>query len=144
MAELENSEVVKHVLENLISISSRKTTLGTAISTLDDSLKKLRPKYDFLKHVEIKDTRYFEIGEPVSVMSSINNIRSNDVGKALQDIIKNMNTNLGKNAGYFFIKELQNNIGGNYTSVMKDMGVDLGLLQLETEINKLGKTIARK
>ena len=55
-----------------------------------------------------------------------------------------MNTSLGKDAGHFFIKELRRNIGDNFSTIIEDMGVDLGLMQLEIEINDISKTISKK
>ena len=138
---IKNSEICKKILNTLINISSRKTTKGYAISTLDSLIKKLEERYNFLKHIEIKDTRFLETDEPVTVMSGINIVRSDDVGDALYDIIRSMNTVLGKNAGHFFIKELRNSIGELYYSTIEDMGLDLGLMQLEHEIDELEKKL---
>ena len=68
MPHFENSEVVRHVLQTLINISSRKTTKGQAASTMNELIKKLQEKYDFLKHIEIKDIRFMETDEPVRVV----------------------------------------------------------------------------
>ena len=141
MPELENSVLIKHVLDKLINISSRKTTSGQALSTLYKSVKELEKKYNFLKHIEIKDTQFIELEEPITVMSDIDNVRSEIIGKALYDIIKSMNTNLGKSAGHFLIKELKNSIDDNYYTTMMDMGLDLGLMQLEFEINEITKKL---
>jgi len=141
MPHFENSEVVRHILQTLIRISSRKTTKGDAVSAMDELIKKLQDKYDFLKHVEIKDIRFMETEEPVTVMSDIDGVKSNDVGKALYDIIKTMNSSLGKEAGYFFIKELRNNIREDYYSTIEEMGLDFGVMQLEFEINEITKKL---
>lgn len=144
MPEVEKSEVVKRVLQTLIDISSRKTTKGLAFIKMTDLMKKLQNKYDFLKHVEIKDTRFIEFEDQISVMSDIDGVEPNTLGRALHDIIKDMNTSLGEEAGHFFIKEVRRNIGDNFSTAIEDMGVDLGLMQLEKEINELGKTISKK
>ena len=141
MSQIENSEVVRHVLQKLIDISGRKTTKGHAVSTMYELIKKLKEKHNFLKHVEIKDTRFIEMDEPVTVMSDMNSVKSYDIGEALQDIIKTMNIALGKDAGHFFIKELRNSIGDIYYSTIMDMGLDLGLMQLEYELNELEKKL---
>ena len=141
MVDFNNSDVVRQILQTLINISGRKTTKVQAISTMHELIKKLEDKYDFLKHIEIKDTRYMEMEEPVSVMSEINSVKLNDVGKALYDIIKSMNSNLGRQAGYFFIKELKNNIGEDYYSIIEEMGLDFGLMQLEFEVNEMSKKL---
>jgi len=138
LPQIENSEVVRHVLQKLIDISSRKTTKGHAVSTMHDLIKKLEEKHDFLKNVEIKDTRFLEMDESVTVISDIDVIKSDDVGKALYDIIRTMNVALGKDAGHFFIKELRNSIRDvYYSTIIEDMDLDLGLMQLEQEVNEL-------
>lgn len=144
MIPLAKSEIIENVLKNLIKISGRKTSKGYAINTIYSVMERLTDKYDFLRYVKINDNRFIEDGDVVSVMKEINDADPNLMGKALNDIISNMHLSLGDNAGYFFIKELQRNIGGDYNSVMKDMGIDLGLMQLEKEINELGKTISKR
>ena len=141
MRQLENSDVVKYFLQKLIDISGRKTTTGHAVSTMHDLVKNLEKKYDFLKNVEIKDSRFIEISEPVTVMSGINGIKLVEVGKALSDIIKKMQIRLGDEAGHFFIKEFKNSIEGEYSSTIEEMGLDLGLMQLEFEVNKMIKKL---
>ena len=141
MAELDNSKVVSHILQTLINISSRKTTAGFAVSTMDDLIKKLKIKYEFLKHIEVKDTRFIESNEAITVMSGINKIKSDEIGKALYDIIKTMNITLGKNAGHFFIRELRSNISDFYYTRVEDMGLDLGLMQLENEVTEMTKKL---
>jgi len=141
LPEIENSEIVRYVLQKVIDISSRKTTQGHAVTTMNNSLKKLEEKYNFLKHVEIKDTRYIEMLDPISVMSDIDNVQINDVGKALYDIIKTINSSLGKNAGYFFIKELKNTIDEDVYTVLEEMGLDLGIMQLESEVEEMTRKL---
>jgi len=141
LRQLENSDVVKYFLQKLIDISGRKTTTGHAVSTMHDLVKNLEKKYDFLKNVEIKDSRFIEISEPVTVMSGINGIKLVEVGKALSDIIKKMQIRLGDEAGHFFIKEFKNSIEGEYSSTIEEMGLDLGLMQFEFEVNKMIKKL---
>jgi len=143
LAQIDNSEVVRHVLDTLINISGRKTTKGHAVSTMTDLIKKLEGKYDFLKNVEVNDTRFLETSEPITVMTDINKVKSNELGNALCDIIKTMNIALGKDAGYFFIKEVKDNLQETYSQNFEDMGLDLGLLQLEHEIRELSRKIQK-
>jgi len=137
--KLENSDVVKEVLTKMINISGRKTNKGHAVYVMDSSLKKLLKKYDFLKHIEVKDTRFLEDIDPIDVMKEIDSIPPNEVGKAINEVITTMDKSLGKDAGYFFIKELSRNIHDDYQTTIKDMGIDLSLMQLEREIKELEK-----
>lgn len=141
MSQIENSEVIRKVLDKLIEISSRKTTGGYAISVMNSLIKKLEERYDFLRHIEIKDTRFSEDDNSITVMSDVDSVSPTEVGKAVHAIIFTMNRTLGKDAGHFFIRELLHNIGGEYHSTIKDMGVDLNLMQLEHEIDELEKRL---
>ncbi|MCX6671155.1 MAG: hypothetical protein NTX92_04490 [Euryarchaeota archaeon] len=139
------SEIMKHVLRTLISISSRKTDLPYTIMTMDDLIKRLETQYRFLKHIQINDDFYNEqSGDIISVMSDINTVPPNELGNALHSIIDSMNRSLGENAGHFFIKEIRNKLSDEYLTLMRDMGVDLGLMQLESEINRLEREITER
>lgn len=142
MPNIDKSDVMRHVIHTLIDMSSRKTTKAHALLTISDLIEKLKTKYDFLKHVEIKDTRFLEMDEPVTVMSDIDNVKPDEIAKALYDIIKTTNIALGKDAGYFFIKELRNNLGEEYALTIEEMGLDLGLMQLEFEVSDISKKLS--
>ena len=144
MPQIKNSDIVGKVLKTLINISSRKTTEGYAVSVMDTLIKKLEEDFDFLKHVEIRDARFLEDESTITVMSELDSAPPTDVGKALSAIITTMNKSLGKDAGHFFIKEIQRNLGADYSSTMKEMGVDLGLMQLEFEVSELERAITTR
>jgi hypothetical protein len=139
------SEIMKNVLRTLITISSRKTDLPYTIMTMEDLIKRLETQYRFLKHIQINDDFYNEqSGDIISVMSDINTVEPTELGKALHSIIDSMNRSLGENAGHFFIKEIRNKLSDEYLTLMRDMGVDLGLMQLESEINRLEREITER
>jgi len=145
MSSPEKSDVMKNVLKTLISISSRKTDLPYAVMAMEDLIKRLGEKYQFLKLVQINDDVYTEeTTDFISVMSDINKISPTELGEAIHAIIALTNRQLGENAGHFFIKEIRNTLGDNYLSVMRDMGVDLGMMQLESEISKLEQDLAER
>ena len=139
------SEIMKNVLRTLITISSRKTDLPYTIMTMDDLIKRLETQYRFLKHIQINNDFYNEqSGDIISVLSDINTVEPTELGKALHSIIDSMNRSLGESAGHFFIKEIRNKLSDEYLTVMRDMGVDLGLMQLESEINRLEREITER
>jgi len=144
MAKLDKSDVIKNVFRVLISISGRKTTTQYAVMTLDTLIKQLEPQYDFLKHVQINDDIYSEDSEIVNVMVDINAVAPTEMGKAIHAIITSLNESLGDRAGHFFIKEVQSTLGDDYVSTMKDMGVDLSLMQLEDEVTKWERMVTRR
>jgi hypothetical protein len=145
MPSPERSDLMKSILKTLISISSRKTDLPYAVMTIEDLIKRLETKFTFLKNIQIHDDVYSETtGDVISVMSDINKVPPTELGKALHSIIDSMNRSLGENAGHFFIKEIRNTLNDDYLKLMRDMGVDLGLMQLESEITRLEREIAER
>jgi hypothetical protein len=145
MPVLKKTDIMKNVLKTLISISSRKTDLPYTILTMDELMKRLETRYRFLKHIQINDDLYSEqTGDIISVMSDINAVPPTELGKALHSIIDSMNRSLGENAGHFFIKEIRNKLSDEYLISMRDMGVDLGLMQLESEIYRLEREITER
>ena len=144
MPELKKSEIIRNLLTTMIKISGRKTNKGHAISTMDSLIKQLEPRFDFLKHVQINDTRYTEDEDAVIVMSDINDVKPADMGRAINEIITTMDRSLGKSAGHFFIKEIRSTLNEEHTSIMMDMGVDLGLLQLAREVEEWERITTQK
>jgi len=140
---IENSKVMNNVLNTLLTISSRKDTEIDIVSTMNSLVKKLEGKYSFLKHVEINDTRFFEAGDSVTVMSDLDSVSSTEVGEAIHDIIFSMIESLGREAGFYFIKEIGHRIGDEYNKTIRDdMGVNLSLMQLEWDVSKMERRIA--
>ena len=139
---VENSDVVKKILTSVLNISGRKTSQEHAVAVMDSLLKKLEKRYVFLKNIKVQDTRFIEEGDSVSVMSELNSVSGGKVGEAIRDVISMMNHSLGKDAGYFFIKEISKGIEDEYqTTMKKDMGIDLGLMQLQREVEEMEKSM---
>ncbi|GAG22614.1 unnamed protein product, partial [marine sediment metagenome] len=135
---IENSEVMRNVLTTLLKISNRKATGGDVAPTMGSLIKKLEEKYSFLEHVEIKDTRFLEAVDPITVMSDVNSVPPAEIGKAIHEIIYSMNESLGRDAGFYFIKEIGNRIGDDcYTTIRDDMGVNLNLMQMERDVSRM-------
>jgi len=139
MPELDNLNIMKNVVDVLISISERKTDHGHAIMTMDNLIKQLEPQFNFLKNLHIQDRPYSEYGETVSIMSDINTVKSTEVGKAIHALIVNLRYSLGESAGHFFIKEIRYMLRDEYFSRMNDIGVNFALLQLDEEFTHMKK-----
>jgi hypothetical protein len=145
MPQIQQQEVVRSILERLIAISGRKTDKIYALMTLEILIKDLQPEFTFLKDIKINDDFYTEDAvTSVNLASTLNDIIPTDLGKALQAIITRMNRSLGNKAGHFFVKELRNTLSDDCLTSMHKMGVDLGLMQLESEVNDLHKHLTHQ
>ncbi len=144
MVSMETSQVVEKLLTVLLDITRRKTNETHAFYTLETVINQLKNRYNFLEHIHLKDTLYSEDDDTITVMKDINKVNTSELGDALQNILISMYHSLGRSAGYFFMKEIQEALGDEYTSSMMELGIDLGLLQLESEVEELEKTIMQE
>jgi hypothetical protein len=127
---LNTADVTRQFLQSIIGIIGRKTSEEYAAVTIRNLIKKLQPTYPFLQNIEIKNTRSLELESNVVVRDSLNTIQPKDVGMALKEIERIIMKTMGKNAGYFFIRETQEKIGIDYDTILvKTMDVDLTLMQ---------------
>ncbi len=144
MVSMETSQVVEKLLTVLLDITRRKTNETHAFYTLETVINQLKNRYNFLEHIHLKDTLYIEDDDTITVMKDINKVNTSELGDALQNILISTYHSLGRSAGYFFMKEIQEALGDEYTSSMMELGIDLGLLQLESEVEELEKTIMQE
>jgi len=138
MHRFNNSDIVKHVLFSLIHVATTKTSNDYAWSTLKKLLKELEVEYNFLKYIEIAHIDYLSYTiEDIKIMQQFNQVENEELGRSIQDLIDLYKKYLGKKAGYFFIKEFKTCLGEEYHSAIKNMGVDLRLIELQNEIKDL-------
>ena len=135
---IENSDIMKHTLASLLNIASSKTSVDYARSSLKNLLIDLEGNYDFLKYVNIKTLRQIENNiDAIDIESDMDCIRPKEVGRAIQELIDVLKIHLGEKAGYFFIKEFREDLGDEYHTYIRDLGVNLRIAELQEEIGKI-------
>ena len=130
-----NTEILKHTLITLIDVASTKTSYDYAWSSLKKLIKELQVNYDFLMYIhiaDIEDLRYSVDG--IKIEDKINNVDQRKIGEVIQNLVDLLKKYLGKKAGYFFISEFREILGDDYNKILKDMGVDLRLIDLQNEL----------
>ena len=136
MHDIKNSDVVKQILFSLVNVASDKSSEDYAWSVIKNLLIELKTTHVFLKYIEIDDLDNLNKNiDDIHVNPEFNNINSEDVGKSIQNIIDVFRNRMGRKAGYFFIQEFKNTIGEDYNIIIKKMGVDLRLSDLQNELS---------
>jgi len=128
-----NSDVLKHVLTALLTVASRRATQRFALMVISNIVRTLEKKYSFLRYVIIEDKGYLEGGIVINVVSDIDAVETNVVGKALETLVRIVWLDLGDKGGLFFLRELKQHVGGSYVEDIKNYGVDFDLIQLEQQ-----------
>ena len=131
MPQLENKDILGYILRSTINVIGRRTSESYANIFISKALKELSEKYRFFKFIEIKGTQYSETVETVTIDSNVNNIETKEIGKATNDLMIVITKTMGKSAGYYFIREIKEKLPFDYELAIKQIGVDLDLIQLQ-------------
>jgi len=135
---IENSDIMKHTLASLLNIASSKTSVDYARSSVKHLVQNLEDNYDFLKYVNIKTLKQIENNmDAINVKTDMDGVGPKEVGRAIQELINVLKKHLGNKAGYFFIKEFRDDLGDEYHTYIKDLGVNLRITELQEELGKI-------
>lgn len=145
MPRFENEEILGRILKSTIDVLSRRTSEAYANVIIDNAIRELSEKHSFLRYVEIQGTRHTELVEVVTIASDLNRVEPQKIGKATIEFLEKITKSMGKNAGYYFIKEIKEDLPYDYEKTIKELGIDLDFLQLEfmTEIKQSLKSQIR-
>ena len=134
MSKIKNTDLVRKVVYIIIVIAGRRTSLTISCAFMEAVLKTLQKKYDFLKHVTIKNLSYYEGDRSNAIQikkSQIDSIAPKEIGKAIESMVRVLCMDLEEETGLFFIQELKENLDGDFHEKLEECGVDLELLKLE-------------
>jgi len=132
---VENSDIIKHTLISLIYVATSKTSQDYAWSSIKILLEDLKENYVFLKYIQIGDIENLENTiDDIIVHTDFNQVNQLELSESIQNLIDLLEKKLGKKAGYFFIREFRDILGEKYNQILKDIGVDLRLIELQKEL----------
>ena len=136
--DITNSEVIKHTLISLIIVASSKTSKDYGWVVIKKMLRELNDRYSFLNFIKINKISLINYSmEDIHISSDFDKVKPKQVGMFIQDLIDLFKKYLGTKAGYFFIEEFKNILGEKYYYIIKEMGVDIRLIDLQKELYRL-------
>lgn len=133
--QLEHKALAQKSLEVLVEILGDKTSKNIALYTIDKVIRGLEEKHDVLKYIKIEKHQQIEGADAIIINSDINSVKSHNVGKAIQDIIRRIYVNLDEKDSEF-LEIFKEKIGREYLSEIENMGVNLYLLQMKFNLKK--------
>jgi len=131
MEKLKNSILLEAVIKAVYNVASRRTSIKFADETVGSTLKTLEGKFDFLKYVNVSPRNAADGSLEVSISSDIDFISSDEVGKAIEALVRVVYNDMSSDAGLYFISELKESAGEEITRKIMDCNVDLDQVQLE-------------
>jgi len=146
MTNVKNSEVINHVMDSFFHVISTKTSPAHAWLTLKIIMQEIEYDHDFIKSVDVVDIEdvktYIKMSKRnekefniVQVHTDVVDHTNEDlIGKAIQSLADKLKKYMGKKAGYHFLREFRDDLGEDYHSIIKKMGVDLRLIELQEDL----------
>jgi len=131
MQRIENEYLIGRMFRSVIDVVSRRTSGGYATVIIGNIIKELEKNYDFLKYVEIKSTQYAEAVDVVDIKADLSDVDIKETIRALKDFIHMLISVMGKQAGYFLIREIKEGLHYEYERTIRDLGIDLEMMQLQ-------------
>jgi len=131
MPQIEKKDILGTILKSTIGIIGRRTSEPYANMIIQNILTNLIDKYDFLKYIDIKTEKFKEEINLVEIDDNIEDIEIELIGSAIRDFMIALAERMGKDAGFYFIKEIKEDLPFEYEKKTKDIGVDLELIQSE-------------
>ena len=125
--------MLRKVMLTLILITGHRSSETIACAFMEAILKTLEEKYEFLKHVTIKNVTYHEgvRDDAIIIKPEVESVGPKEIGEAIESIIRVLCMDLEEDTGLFFIQELKVRMPERYIIKLRKMGVDLELLKLE-------------
>ena len=110
--KISNSDLFKHTINALHITLKRRTSNNYSIMIINDILKTMKDKFDFLKYVKVIKTGHSEDDDEVlNIKDDLDSIDPAEIGKAIESIIRIASMNMkDKNAGLYVITELKEHI----------------------------------
>lgn len=134
--ETQPSTIIGKLMTSIIQSIARRSSEDYALVMLSNVIKKLQNSYPFLQYIKINTNRFSEMRRQIDINPLINEIPQEQVQQSIQDLLQQILTLMGKNAGFFFVKEIEKNLDPKYKQAIKHFGIDLEYIQLHVEVEK--------
>jgi len=131
MGKFTNTYVLDQILRALYHVAGRRTTDTFAAKVIGSIVKTLEQKYPFLKYVRINEQGELIEDEAISISPEINTVKQDEIGRAIEAIVRVVYMDIIGKAGLFFIAELKRRAGDELITELYNFGVDLATLQIE-------------
>ncbi len=122
---MDNVTLLQGTLSSLTAVTAEKTSASFSQMVVETILQSLNRKFPFLSTV------HFTSGNHPIVPEEVNLLDESELGKAIEAIIRLVYMNLEKQAGLFFITELEKHAEPGIIPQIREIGVDLELMQIE-------------
>ena len=125
LLDIQNEDIVRRFVKSLIAVLEKQTSKSFTLSFVSQQMTVLQERYPFLKTIGINDIRYTLGSEEVMVQSEINDIPSQELGKAILSLLQNTDKTLLELGRNSIAGDLKSHLTLEYLSKLGEMGVTI-------------------
>ncbi|PNX47501.1 MAG: hypothetical protein BV459_04320 [Thermoplasmata archaeon M11B2D] len=118
------------VIKTLIEVIGKTRTENDAILMVNEFLRNMENKYEFLKQVKVSQAANKDELYHIMTSSDIDRISEGDARHAIQDLLESIIESLEKDLREEFIQQFKKSLDKKYLSRIEGLGVNLHLIEL--------------
>ena len=122
--------LIQHLFTAIIDLASKELSQGEIMKSCNDILQDLRGSHSVFHYVNIDMNQYTKGIEAFHFSSEINRVDSYLVGKAIRDLLQEVNTLIIEESSNF-IENIKKRLGAKYTADLEKIGVNFHMLELK-------------
>ncbi len=134
--EITNANLLHIILRAILDVVARRSSDTYAVVSISTVLKKLQDKHPLFSYVTINKSDYEQAVRRVTISPQVNQLPLEKTTHAINDLIIAITQAIGKAADYYFLRELKDDIGYEYETILKELGIDLDFMQNQYLINR--------
>lgn len=135
MPQIGNEEIIRGVLGTILEVIKRRTSEAYAIMAVNSAIKNISGKYSYLNHIEIKSLSLSESVGKADIKIDTTFIKREEIGGSISDLIKKISDSMGRDIGYYFIREIKEEMPPDFQELLIELNVHLDFLQMEYIVN---------
>ncbi|OYT30159.1 hypothetical protein B6U98_00020 [Thermoplasmatales archaeon ex4572_165] len=127
-------ELTEKILQSIIQFIGHRTSVGFAVSLIDDIINFQKEKHEILKTILINKNQYCKGMDAIIVDEQINDYKPYELGKALRDIIRNAGKDLNIEHKMKYINEIKRYLGKEILKEFDTLGINLHVIELQLKV----------
>lgn len=129
MTEIKNSRIIQQLLAIIYNVIARRATHRFAVEILEKVLHHMQSQYEFIKNIHVQNIQFLEEGQPITVDTQIEDIATEHISHAINDILVSIIIQLMHDAEHYIVREIQDEIEHELKTALKNIGIDLDFSQ---------------
>ena len=129
------SALFRQVIKTLIDVIEKTSSENYAIIAVNSFLRKLDPKYQFLKQIAVEPSVNKDELYHITISETFDKISETDARRAIQHLLALVSNTMGEKIGDEFIEEFKEALEKKYLLKLEELGVNFHMIELHQALS---------